>query len=70
MALDAGRSNLTKAYKSLEERWLDVQRYWHDVVQKEFAEEHWEPLGPRVVSLLAATDRLGQVLLMMERDCS
>lgn len=70
MSLDAGRGALTKAYKSLQERWLDVQRYWHDAVQKEFAEEHWEPLGPRVVGVLAASDRLGQILLQMERDCS
>jgi hypothetical protein len=70
MSLDTGRRNLMKAYKGLQERWLDVQRYWHDVVQKEFAEEHWEPLGPRVVGVLAAADQLGQVLLSLQKDCS
>ena len=70
MSLDAGRNSLMKAYKNLQERWLDVQRYWHDVVQKEFAEQHWEPLAPRVVGVLAAADRLGQVLQQMRRECS
>jgi hypothetical protein len=70
MSLDAGRNSLMKAYKNLQERWLDVQHYWYDAVQKEFAEQHWEPLAPRVVGMLAAADRLGQVLHRVQRECS
>ena len=70
MSLDTGRNNLMKAYKNLQERWLEVQRYWQDVVQKDFAERHWEPLGPRVVGVLAAADRLGQILQRVQRECS
>ena len=44
--------------------------YWYDSVQKEFTEQHWEPFTPRVVGLLAATDRLGQVLSRVQRECS
>lgn len=70
MSLDAGRNSLMKAHKNLQQRWLEVQLYWHDAVQKEFAEQHWEPLGPRIIGALAAVDRLGQVLLQMRRECS
>jgi len=70
MSLDTGRNSLNKAHKILQERWLDVQRYWHDAVQKEFAEQHWEPLGPRVIDVLAAADRLGQTLNRVRQDCS
>jgi len=70
MSLDAGHNSLLKAYRNLQASWLEVQRHWHDVVQKEFAEQHWEPLEPRVVGVLAAADRLGQVLNRMRQECS
>jgi hypothetical protein len=70
MSLDAGRNSLMKAYKNLQQRWFEVQRYWHDVVQKDFAERHWEPLEPSVVGVVAATDRLGQILVRIQQECS
>jgi hypothetical protein len=70
MSLDAGRARLFSGYKTLQEQWGEVQLYWHDVVQKEFTEQHWEPLEPCVIRMLAAIDRLGQVLFQAKQDCS
>ncbi len=70
MNLDAGRNMMYKAHKTLGERWLSVQNDWHDTVQKDFARQHWEPLEPRVVGLLAAVDRLAQVLAKVKQECS
>jgi len=70
MNLDSGRNTLFKSYKSLGVRWSEVQLYWHDVVQKEFSEQHWEPLEPRVVAVLSAVDRLSQVLAKVQQECS
>jgi hypothetical protein len=70
MNLDAGRNSLYKSFKSLGQRWQDVQLVWHDVVQKDFSEKHWEPLEPCVGGVLAAVDRLSQVLARVHEECS
>ena len=69
MSLATGRSQLTNAFKSLKQQWETAQTIWRDVVRKEFADEHWDPLEARLSAVLTAIDRLDQALAQMKKDC-
>lgn len=70
MSLDAGRARLFTSHKTLVERWGEVHLYWHDMVRREFTEEHWVPLEQMVHRMMAAIDRLSQVMTQVKQECS
>ena len=69
MSLSSGRYQLSNAFKSLKLEWEATENVWRDVVRKDFAESHWEPVAARLASVLSAMDRLDQALGQMKQDC-
>ncbi len=69
MSLDAGRARLFSSWKTLQEHWEETKYRWQDVARKDFDEEYWQALAPRVVTALAAIDRLSQVIHQARQDC-
>ncbi len=69
MRIDAGRSRLYDAQKTIQNRWLDVCEHWNDEVQKEFESQTWEPLEKLTRDALRAMDRLSVILREMRGDC-
>ena len=69
MSLSAGRYQLANAFKSLKQEWEATENIWRDIVRRDFAEHHFDPLAARLASVLAAMDRLDEALGQMERDC-
>jgi len=70
MSLSSGRYQLANAFKSLKQEWEATENVWRDVVRKEFADDHWDPLAGRLSSVLTAMDRLDQALAQLKHDCS
>jgi hypothetical protein len=69
MSLTTGRSQLGSAFKSLKQEWEATENVWRDLVRKEFADEHWEPLSARLSSVLTAMDRFDEALGQMKQEC-
>jgi hypothetical protein len=69
MSLSTGRYQLANAFKVLKQEWEGTSNFWRDVVRKEFAEDHFEPLATRLSTVLTAIDRLDNALGQMRRDC-
>lgn len=69
MSLATGRYQLANAFKALKQEWEQTANVWRDVVRKEFADDHWDPLAARLSAVLAAMDRLDQEMAQMKQDC-
>ena len=69
MSLSAGRYQLTNAFKALKQEWEGTENIWRDVIRRDFADHHWDPLAARMAAILTAIDRLDQVLAQVKRDC-
>ncbi len=69
MSLAAGRYQLANAFKSLKHEWEATENVWRDVVRKDFADDHWDPLAARMAAVLSAMDRLDQTLAQVKQDC-
>ena len=67
--LHTGRIKLTRATKDLRQQWKDTKEHWHDEISRDFERDHLEPLGPQVTLMLAAINRLNEVLELAEREC-
>jgi hypothetical protein len=70
MSLSSGRYQLANAFKTLKQEWEATENIWRDVVRKDFADEHWDPLASRLTTVLTAIDRLDQEMTQMRQDCS
>lgn len=70
MSLDAGRARLFTSYKTLKQRWEEVQLHWHDVVQQDFERQYWDQLDPSVGRVLSAVDKLSQIINQAKQECS
>ncbi len=68
--LHTGRNRLSKATKDLREQWRETREVWNDGNARAFVERHLEPLGPEVTLMVAAVNRLQEVLEKAERACS
>lgn len=69
MSLSAGRYQLTNAFKVLKQEWEGTENIWRDVIRRDFADHHWDPLVARMAAILTAIDRLDQVLAQVKREC-
>jgi hypothetical protein len=69
MSLDTGRYQLYSAFKNIQARWENTLPYWDDVVRRDFEEEFWNPLEPRMQLTLSAIDRLGQIINRVRQEC-
>jgi acyl transferase domain-containing protein len=68
--LDAGRSKLYSALKTLRARWETVAPQWHDAMRQQFAEQTWTPLEDQASAALEAIDQMAVVLNQMQRECT
>ena len=69
MSLSTGRYQLANAFKTLKQEWEGTENIWRDVVRRDFANEHWDPLAARLAMVLSAIDRLDQSLTQMRQEC-
>jgi hypothetical protein len=70
MSLATGRYQLASAMKTLTARWDQTCMSWRDVVRRDFTTRYWNSLEGQLPALLAAIDRLDQVLARVKQECS
>jgi hypothetical protein len=70
MSLATGRYQITSAMKTLSVRWDQTCLAWRDAVRREFTERYWNTLEGQLPPLLAAMDRLDQILAQARQECS
>jgi hypothetical protein len=66
----SGRGKLYGGLKDMRYKWEDLETLWDDPVRKDFEEHVWEPLVMETQACIRAMDRLSQVLLQMQNECS
>jgi hypothetical protein len=69
MSLEAGRSQLYSALKTLQARWDAAEPLWHDVMKVQFVEQVLTPLQDLGAAALKAVDQMDVILRQMRRDC-
>ncbi|MDX1945441.1 MAG: hypothetical protein SFU86_08530 [Pirellulaceae bacterium] len=68
--LETGLGKLAQATSHLKERWQATQEHWRDDAARQFEKTHLGPLPARLQLLVAAAQRLSEVLREAERECS
>lgn len=68
--LTTGRTKLGRSMKKLLAQWDQTKETWHDSVREKFGEEYVEPLPPKVQSAMQGIERLTQILMQAEKECS
>jgi len=69
MMLEAGRSKLYSALKTLQGQWDATEPHWRDAMRLQFTEEILLPLQDLTRSALQGIDQLQTLLGQMQRDC-
>lgn len=69
MSLDAGRSQLYSALKTLQGRWDHTEPHWQDAMKLQFVEQILTPLQDQTAAVLQAIDKMDLLLHRMRRDC-
>lgn len=68
--LHSGRNRLTRAAQLLRDQWSQTCDHWDDANQRDFYQNHLQPLAPQITLMLSAVHRLSEVLQQAERECS
>ena len=68
--LNSGLGRLQRSAARLKERWLETRTVWMDQTQRQFQEQHLDPLPPQIGMVLAATQRLAESLAQAEKACA
>jgi len=66
--LHTGVICLSRAAKDLREQWNATADCWQDQNRRDFEEQHLQPLAPRITLMIAAVQRLNEVLEAAERE--
>ena len=66
--LHTGAIRLTRVAKGLNEQWSETTEYWKDQNREDFDANHMQPLTPHITLMLAAIQRLNEVLMQAERE--
>jgi hypothetical protein len=69
MGVYESQGRLTKAYKMLQTRWMQIHSGWNDSASDRFQEAFLEPLDADVRGATLAIDHLASVLVNVKRDC-
>ncbi|MCA9286390.1 MAG: hypothetical protein KDA22_14285 [Phycisphaerales bacterium] len=69
MSVTVSRARLFGALKELRIRWRRIKDSWDDPASRHFEESVIEPLEPRVRSAVSALEKMGQILIVVRRDC-
>lgn len=67
--LSGPAAQLKDALKSLNEVWGEASELWTDANSRNFAENHLEPLNPKIRAVMDATNRMAEVLARARREC-
>ena len=68
--LQTGSIRLNRATKLLRDQWDQTSEHWDDANQRDFDQNHLQPLSPQLTLMRAAIHRLAEVLQQAERECS
>jgi hypothetical protein len=66
---NTGTAQITQAFTKLKERWAETADQWNDDARRQFEKTHLREIPPRLQQLLAAAQRLAEVLEKAEREC-
>jgi hypothetical protein len=66
--LNSGVGQLTLAYAQLKQQWAETQAQWTDENMRQFQEQHLQEIPGRLQWLVAAAQRLAEVVDKAERD--
>ena len=69
MSLAEGRGALTKSFKDLSNRWMEVRTSWNDSQADYFEKQYLYLLETEVRKALAAMDHMNVVLQKIVKDC-
>ncbi len=61
-------AHLDTAFKSLRQRWQDIQSVWNDPVSRAFEQEYLLPLESQVQAAQREMERLAQVIAQARRS--
>lgn len=67
--LNSGLGQLNHAFSQLKDRLAETRSVWDDQTRKQFEAEYLNEVPARLQQLVAAVQRLGEVLEKAERDC-
>lgn len=67
--LNTGSTRLMRAAKYLKEQWAEAKEHWTDGTSQKFEKTFLEPLAPDVQLVIAAVQRLAEVLERAEKEC-
>ena len=67
--MNTGLGQLAHAFKMLKERWADAGTKWTDDTQRQFEKKYLAEIPSQLQHLLAAAQRLTEVLERAEREC-
>lgn len=67
--LHSGSVRIQEALEALERAWEETSQSWNDASSRNFAEEHIQPIGPKVRSALHVISHLRDVTMRLQRDC-
>ena len=68
--LNSGLGRLQRSAARLKERWQETRTVWMDQTQRQFQEQHLDPLPPQIGMVVAATQRLAESLEQAEKACA
>ena len=67
--MTAGSAKLELAWQTLQAKTTEIGDAWTDEAYARFVETYLQPIGPRVQTMIAAINRLSEVLNSAERQC-
>ncbi len=68
--LNSGLGRIANALATLKQRWRETKEHWHDDNARKFEEVHLRPIPDKLQGVIAAVQRLSEVLDTAERDLS
>ena len=67
--LNTGLGRLAEGFSQLKERLAEVKTHWNDEAIRQFEKNHLQEIPARMQLMLAAVQRLAEVVERAEREC-
>ena len=67
--LNSGLGQLSHAFSQLKDRLAETKSGWDDASRRQFEEKHLHEIPQRMQLLVAAVQRLSEVLEQAEKEC-
>lgn len=69
MGVYEGRGQLTKAYKTLQMRWIEAKSNWEDSASQHFEDKYITPIEMDLKNAVGAMDHMAAILSQVRKDC-